>query len=118
MQRSIDHPPTSSDLQLTDEQLDRLRAALALELDDHRRRADENADLFEQLASDASIDASERQSARQAASAAAAICEQVEEALSAIDAGSYGRCASCAKPIPFERLEAIPMTDSCVTCQG
>jgi YteA family regulatory protein len=43
---------------------------------------------------------------------------QIEEALEAIENGSYGDCQSCHKPIKKERLEAIPYTLLCVECQG
>jgi len=32
----------------------------------------------------------------------------IEEALARLQAGSYGRCEVCGKPIPDERLEANP----------
>ncbi|KWW20471.1 MULTISPECIES: TraR/DksA C4-type zinc finger protein [Peribacillus] len=40
--------------------------------------------------------------------------EKIEEALNAIEEGSYGHCKTCQKEIPFERLEAIPSTLYCV----
>lgn len=39
---------------------------------------------------------------------------QVEEALERIEAGEYGRCTSCGKEIPAERLEAVPWTTLCI----
>lgn len=39
---------------------------------------------------------------------------KVENALKAIEDGTYGKCAECGKEIPFERLEAIPYTLYCV----
>jgi len=41
----------------------------------------------------------------------------IDEALARIDAGSYGRCASCGKPIAAERLEALPWAALCIDCQ-
>lgn len=43
---------------------------------------------------------------------------QVEDALQAIAAGSYGRCQQCHEPIPLERLEIIPNATMCVNCQA
>lgn len=37
----------------------------------------------------------------------------LESALGRIDDGSYGACESCGKPIPAERLEAVPATRFC-----
>jgi RNA polymerase-binding transcription factor DksA len=42
---------------------------------------------------------------------------QVDAALHARQAGTYGRCASCGQPIPPERLEARPEATQCVDCQ-
>ncbi|NLJ75406.1 MAG: conjugal transfer protein TraR [Firmicutes bacterium] len=42
---------------------------------------------------------------------------EVEEALEAIGRGTYGRCQTCGKIIPEDRLEALPMTLYCVECK-
>lgn len=41
----------------------------------------------------------------------------VDEALEAIDDGSYGLCVTCERPIPFARLKALPETPTCLPCQ-
>jgi DnaK suppressor protein len=33
-----------------------------------------------------------------------------------VDLPSYGICTRCNKPIPFERLKAIPATTRCLSC--
>ncbi|BCJ68477.1 TraR/DksA family transcriptional regulator [Polymorphospora rubra] len=43
--------------------------------------------------------------------------EQISGALGRIDAGTYGRCAKCAKQIPGERLQILPHARFCVPCQ-
>ena len=43
--------------------------------------------------------------------------DQVEAALHRLDAGTYGRCATCHEPIPVERLEACPWVTECVACK-
>ena len=43
--------------------------------------------------------------------------EQVEAALQAREAGTYGICQRCGKTIPPERLEARPEATLCVDCQ-
>ncbi|WP_117149227.1 TraR/DksA C4-type zinc finger protein [Paraliobacillus zengyii] len=40
--------------------------------------------------------------------------KDIEEALSAIDQGTYGICEVCQKDISFDRLEAIPTTLRCL----
>jgi RNA polymerase-binding transcription factor DksA len=37
-------------------------------------------------------------------------------ALDRMDAGTYGWCESCGRPLPLERLEAMPSTRWCVSC--
>ncbi|MCR4443053.1 MAG: TraR/DksA C4-type zinc finger protein [Peptococcaceae bacterium] len=41
----------------------------------------------------------------------------IEEALRAIDSGTYGLCQSCGREIGFDRLEAIPYTLLCRDCK-
>ena len=42
--------------------------------------------------------------------------QQIDDAIERLDAGIYGICASCKKPIPAERLEARPFAELCVQC--
>lgn len=42
----------------------------------------------------------------------------VNDALRAIDRGTYGICERCGKPISPERLEVKPEATLCVTCQA
>lgn len=41
---------------------------------------------------------------------------EAEAALDRIDAGSYGVCLNCGRPIPPERLAARPMAALCLDC--
>jgi DnaK suppressor protein len=43
--------------------------------------------------------------------------DQVIAALARIDAGTYGKCVDCGKPIPDERLEARPEAQRCLEDQ-
>jgi RNA polymerase-binding transcription factor DksA len=40
----------------------------------------------------------------------------IDRALARIVSGEYGRCLSCAKPIPAARLEALPAAAECLPC--
>lgn len=40
--------------------------------------------------------------------------EEINEALHAINDGTYGICIACGSDIPFERLIAVPTADHCV----
>ena len=41
----------------------------------------------------------------------------VEAALKRIDAGTYGICENCGRPIQPERLEAMPWVTLCIDCK-
>jgi len=43
--------------------------------------------------------------------------ELVDEALARLDAGTFGACVRCGRPIPADRLEALPWAPRCIDCQ-
>ena len=43
---------------------------------------------------------------------------QVDRALARIEAGEYGICTNCGKPIGDERLAAMPAADKCIACKS
>jgi len=45
------------------------------------------------------------------------LLEQNERAIERIEAGTYGVCESCGKPIGKARLQAFPRATLCVTCK-
>ena len=45
------------------------------------------------------------------------VLKEIDEAFARIEDGSYGTCLGCSKPVPAERLEILPYTRYCVTCQ-
>jgi DnaK suppressor protein len=42
--------------------------------------------------------------------------QEIEDALEKFDAGTYGQCESCGKPITDARLEAMPAARLCIDC--
>ena len=42
---------------------------------------------------------------------------EVEDALTRIDEGTYGKCERCGDEIPLPRLEARPWARLCISCQ-
>lgn len=44
--------------------------------------------------------------------------EEVEAAIRRLEAGSYGACRTCRRPIPRARLDALPEATQCVSCAG
>ncbi len=41
---------------------------------------------------------------------------EINAALERLDQGLYGRCATCGREIPKERLEVLPYARHCVAC--
>lgn len=42
--------------------------------------------------------------------------DDIDAAFRRLDAGAYGACRSCRRPIPVVRLEAVPEATQCVSC--
>lgn len=45
------------------------------------------------------------------------VLREIEAALARIEAGTYGSCERCGKPIGEERLEAMPYATFCIECK-
>ena len=43
--------------------------------------------------------------------------DQTEQAVKALEAGTYGYCENCGKPIGKMRLQAFPRATMCVSCK-
>ena len=52
------------------------------------------------------------------ASDAQARVAAIDAALGRVEAGTYGICESCHRPIPEARLEALPEATLCVACKS
>ena len=48
--------------------------------------------------------------------ATAAELAQINRALAQLDAGTYGVCSHCGRPIDARRLQVLPYSDRCITC--
>lgn len=44
--------------------------------------------------------------------------DEVNAALAKFDAGTYGQCETCGKPIGEKRLRAFPAATHCIDCQS
>lgn len=115
---------------LTTEQLDRLKAELSRRLEEARRQMEQNDQfgLRQAMAQDSLGELSnvDNHPADQGSEwfergkdlALRAHLERemddLERALQAIEDGQYGRCVVCGRPIPPERLEAMPTAMTCV----
>jgi RNA polymerase-binding transcription factor len=43
--------------------------------------------------------------------------DEIDAAQARLAAGTYGSCEGCRRPIPLERLRAVPTARYCVACQ-
>ena len=73
---------------------------------------------FGKRVGDGTTEAVERINTTAAARAIAEAIAEVDRALEKLDAGTYGACDDCGRPIGSERLEAVPWAGLCVTCAG
>jgi DnaK suppressor protein len=71
-----------------------------------RSAADAGADLTDTERVQAMLEVANRQH------------KAVLDALGRLDAGRYGHCVDCDKPVPDGRLEARPEASRCVQCQS
>lgn len=99
-----------------------LRAQLERERDDLRRQLAElgfgeggGLDYDSNFADSSQVTA-ERGEAETLAASLKETLDEVEAALGKFDAGTYGTCESCGKPIAPARLEAKPAARFCIDC--
>lgn len=100
------------------ELLEDRRRELAEELDRLTASArDPTASVsFGKRIGDGTTEAVERISTTAIARRLAATAAEVDRALERLVAGTFGTCEVCGRPIPKERLEAIPWAGRCVSC--
>lgn len=105
-----------------------MRADLEIQLGELRREYDRAlADLsdMQQTANDGAGDDQadagtktfEREQEMSIAQNRLGLLTQMERAIDRIDAGTYGRCESCGRPIAKARLQAFPSATLCVSCK-
>ncbi|MFI7345978.1 TraR/DksA C4-type zinc finger protein [Streptomyces sp. NPDC049936] len=45
------------------------------------------------------------------------VLKEIDEAFARVEAGTYGSCTGCGRPVAEERLEILPYTRYCVACR-
>jgi RNA polymerase-binding transcription factor DksA len=107
----MDTPNQTSTL-ATEEVGDRLRADLRRAADQvERLEAEYNAAL-----ADPDVIQEDRDGTHAVLEKAQQRLRAARQALDRFEAGSYGLCEVCGKPIGEERLEALPGVTTCVSC--
>jgi DnaK suppressor protein len=103
--------------------LEQINQQLIKELEQHEAsgpRAEQASELREPR-SDRTVDAATAAELEQKSAVVdnlRARVKMVEHALNKLDAGNYGLCDICGKPISPERLEALPYANLCISCKA
>jgi RNA polymerase-binding transcription factor DksA len=100
-----------NDLSETDHTLATIRARLAV----GAREGGGEISLMDQHPADAASDTELRELDLTQQRMLEARIARIQAALDRMDRGTYGRCVVCGKPIPAERIEALPDTPFCIT---
>lgn len=103
----------------------RLHKTLVTRRDELRRRlGGELKDLQNAQSSDAigdsadlAFDSGSEEISSQLAELESRELAQIERALAQLKRGSYGVCEGCQKKIPVSRLNALPFSTTCISCQ-
>jgi DnaK suppressor protein len=104
----------------------RLAGERARVLDERKRMEDDVARPFEDASDDDGSDSHMGDSASDTLARemnlsleenADRLLSEIDAALGRIDAGTYGQCERCGRPIDSERLEALPYATKCITCK-
>jgi DnaK suppressor protein len=100
----------------------RVRAALDnLHVENPGSLEDETGELVsgsaDQHPADTATETFERELAVTLEDNSESVLGAIERALARIEEGTYGICVNCSKPIPPERLEALPYAELCIDCK-
>jgi DnaK suppressor protein len=106
--------PGSTFSSLTPAQLRRLQSLLIAALAEQRSQRQQHEAIVDLLAGEEA--GAELELARMAFDRANEAIAEAEHALERVEHGDYGVCEICDRPIPFERLEALPAARLCVAC--
>lgn len=99
------------------EAIERLRDMLIMRRDQEEVLAGERIETADALAGQLDPDSIlEREIAEASAARARRAVEEIDDALSRMDEGSYGICEVCGRPIPVARLEVMPYARTCAGC--
>ena len=104
------------------DELARARVETLAQIDALVREFDEVVDASRQSNADDEHDpegatiAFERQQVAALLDSARRRLADIDDALARVEAGEYGTCATCRRPIAPERLAARPSTRTCIAC--
>jgi DnaK suppressor protein len=108
---------TASDLSATKGRLEAQRADLLHSLDELTQQAQIPAHEYGKDEGDRARSSHEKELLSRQVVQMRSRLNLIERALGKVNEGSYGQCSNCGDGINPKRLEAIPWTSYCVTCQ-
>ncbi|WDQ19255.1 TraR/DksA family transcriptional regulator [Rhodopirellula sp. P2] len=107
-----------------DETLKKLRVTLLRRRDALRRALEGDLSLLQELhnqktgdALDAAADTVQDELNSQLVEVESRELLAIEEAIARFEEGRFGECEDCGKPIPLNRLRAIPYAMDCINCR-
>ena len=113
MYQEIERPASSTGV------LDRPLPGIRAELNEQRRlRIDQLMELTADAGEAATAaDGDRLQVTHILLAIAESALDEIDAALQRLEKGTYGICERCVEPIPWERLETLPMSRLCTSCQ-
>ncbi|MEM6980519.1 MAG: TraR/DksA family transcriptional regulator [Planctomycetota bacterium] len=106
------------------ESLEKLRGTLVRRRDALRRALEGDLSLLRELHQektgdplDAAADTVQDELNSQLVEVESRELTAIEEAIAKADQGRYGDCERCGKPIPMNRLRALPYATDCIDCR-
>ena len=93
--------------QLDDNGVTRFNAEVASELSFYDNHPSDIASETFEVEKGRALEANER-----------ALLDKIDDAVRAIDEGSYGKCQKCGKEIDKERLDFLPYALNCIECEA
>ncbi len=93
------------------------RDELLADLQKNREVSDESVDESAQDMADRATSSYMREFAYSLSEADRKILLLIDEALTRLDAGTFGTCVNCSQPVQEKRLEAVPWARHCLDCQ-
>lgn len=79
---------------------------------------DDETDAADQHPADDASELFEREKNMSVLLTLQASLQEINDALGKFDAGTYGVCETCGKPIAEKRLQALPEATHCIECQA
>jgi len=106
---------------MTEQQLQQLKDRLTHNLEDVKERIHEDVHLettelsnYDNHPADSATDLTDQNTEMAIENHKEEEAEKIEDALQAIDEGTYGTCTVCGEEIPYARLDALPTALTCV----